>query len=438
MPAAKKKAPPPATGTKTLFQLWGSTSTSTSTSPPPPKKKTKTVAAAVHVTATTDEPPTVVVTPPSAAKIKSKNKIERSIRYEDGESHKEGLLEPALECLAKGENKKQPSIRTSVPAALESPMTKISSARKKRRVIVESDDDEASEAEFEIDAEEDQDEEEEEPDDDHDEEFSNTESDNDEEEEDLVMSDDACVPSTKKEKPSSNNITATTKASKNTNSVATKGAWNFLMKSPQPTEKKRNSSSHPATNHHNPANSSSSSSSGQSKGIYTGGDDLPVISHPQDMFHDMIFQQLPKCSRHQQVNNNNNNMQNVLDPLIQTLNGRPLRVATMCSGTESPVLALDMMSKSIDDFYQQQGDNNNNNTKAGPGGGGRKLQIEHVFSCEIEPFKQGKSIVRVSSFLFALIRQQSIFAELFIIYIWTYMRIVLLSLLILNFDNSLY
>lgn len=55
--------------------------------------------------------------------------------------------------------------------------------------------------------------------------------------------------------------------------------------------------------------------------------------------------------------------------VIKHLN-RPLRIATMCSGTESPVLALDMMSRSAEDQY------------------GVKLQIEHLFSCEIEPFKQ--------------------------------------------------
>jgi hypothetical protein len=49
---------------------------------------------------------------------------------------------------------------------------------------------------------------------------------------------------------------------------------------------------------------------------------------------------------------------------------RPLRVATMCSGTESPLLALEMMRRAVDKLY------------------GAKLRVEHVFSCEIEPFKQ--------------------------------------------------
>ena len=52
------------------------------------------------------------------------------------------------------------------------------------------------------------------------------------------------------------------------------------------------------------------------------------------------------------------------------LQGRPLRIATMCSGTESPLLALEMIRRSIEAQYAVN------------------LGIEHVFSCEIEPFKQ--------------------------------------------------
>jgi hypothetical protein len=49
---------------------------------------------------------------------------------------------------------------------------------------------------------------------------------------------------------------------------------------------------------------------------------------------------------------------------------RPLRVATMCSGTESPLLALNLISRTLREDH------------------GTPLEIEHVFSCEIEPFKQ--------------------------------------------------
>ena len=56
--------------------------------------------------------------------------------------------------------------------------------------------------------------------------------------------------------------------------------------------------------------------------------------------------------------------------LASDLAGRPIRVATMCSGTESPLLALDLICKAL---HKQHG---------------VSLQVEHVFSCEIEPFKQ--------------------------------------------------
>jgi len=42
----------------------------------------------------------------------------------------------------------------------------------------------------------------------------------------------------------------------------------------------------------------------------------------------------------------------------------------MCSGTESPLLALQLISEAMELD------------------GGSKLEIEHIFSCEIEPFKQ--------------------------------------------------
>ncbi|KAJ1020386.1 hypothetical protein NDA13_005705 [Ustilago tritici] len=56
--------------------------------------------------------------------------------------------------------------------------------------------------------------------------------------------------------------------------------------------------------------------------------------------------------------------------LAKTLKDRPLRVATMCSGTESPLLALELMCRAIHEKH------------------GIRIKVEHVFSCEIEPFKQ--------------------------------------------------
>lgn len=56
--------------------------------------------------------------------------------------------------------------------------------------------------------------------------------------------------------------------------------------------------------------------------------------------------------------------------VVQHVRGRKLRVATMCSGTESPLLALNLIGRSIKEKY------------------GMTLEVEHIFSCEIEPFKQ--------------------------------------------------
>ena len=56
--------------------------------------------------------------------------------------------------------------------------------------------------------------------------------------------------------------------------------------------------------------------------------------------------------------------------VTEHLRGRKIRVATMCSGTESPLLALDLIRRYIIQHY------------------GVPLEVEHVFSCEIEPFKQ--------------------------------------------------
>lgn len=85
-----------------------------------------------------------------------------------------------------------------------------------------------------------------------------------------------------------------------------------------------------------------------------------------------------------------------LSDLAARLAGRPIRVATMCalccglpttsrttlqncsygiescrcSGTESPLLALDLICKAVEGRH------------------GIPLKVEHIFSCEIEPFKQ--------------------------------------------------
>lgn len=80
--------------------------------------------------------------------------------------------------------------------------------------------------------------------------------------------------------------------------------------------------------------------------------DLPPIHEVPAMFSDLVSR-IPE-----------------LKGVAKRISRRPLRVATMCSGTESPLLALSLISRSV---YDQHG---------------MKINIEHVFSCEIEPFKQ--------------------------------------------------
>ncbi|KAJ5657749.1 C-5 cytosine methyltransferase [Penicillium longicatenatum] len=81
--------------------------------------------------------------------------------------------------------------------------------------------------------------------------------------------------------------------------------------------------------------------------------DLPPMSNLEEIFTDLA----------------QNAMRLGLERVLQRLDGRPLRVATVCSGTESPLLALEMIQKGL-------------------GTNGERFQFEHLFSCEIVPFKQ--------------------------------------------------
>ena len=72
---------------------------------------------------------------------------------------------------------------------------------------------------------------------------------------------------------------------------------------------------------------------------------------------------------------------NSLSDLAAQLDGRPLRIATMCSGTESPLLALELISEALFDQH------------------GVKLNIEHAFSCEIEVHTHSYTLDNHSSFL---------------------------------------
>ena len=79
---------------------------------------------------------------------------------------------------------------------------------------------------------------------------------------------------------------------------------------------------------------------------------LPPISRLPDIFRDIVSR-LPEVKT-----------------LAEHIKGRKLRVATMCSGTESPLLALNLISRAMTEKF------------------GTTIEVEHVFSCEIVPFKQ--------------------------------------------------
>ena len=59
-----------------------------------------------------------------------------------------------------------------------------------------------------------------------------------------------------------------------------------------------------------------------------------------------------------------------LREVLQKPNRQPLRVATMCSGTESPLLALEMVQDTLKSMGEPE------------------MQVDHLFSAEIVPYKQ--------------------------------------------------
>jgi hypothetical protein len=106
-----------------------------------------------------------------------------------------------------------------------------------------------------------------------------------------------------------------------------------------------------------------------------GSEDLPVITEPQGMFDDMI----------QRLARGGSTFSEYILPLLQKLSDRPLRLATMCSGTESPILALDMIQSALKRLFENDPALKRilDEKKVSS-----VLPMEHVFSCEIEPFKQ--------------------------------------------------
>ncbi|CAI7622919.1 unnamed protein product [Penicillium glandicola] len=80
--------------------------------------------------------------------------------------------------------------------------------------------------------------------------------------------------------------------------------------------------------------------------------DLPPLHTLTEIFADMASNALKMGFEH----------------VLIRLGSRPLRVATMCSGTEAPLLALELIQTGLAEAQQ--------------------LRISHAFSCEIVPFKQ--------------------------------------------------
>lgn len=78
-------------------------------------------------------------------------------------------------------------------------------------------------------------------------------------------------------------------------------------------------------------------------------------------------------------------LQNVLD----ILGDRPLKVATVCSGTESPLLALEMIEKGVQIFlFNMRVQMLLTCYPVAVLPSERRFRISHLFSCEIVPFKQ--------------------------------------------------
>ncbi|KOS41539.1 hypothetical protein ACN38_g7593 [Penicillium nordicum] len=80
--------------------------------------------------------------------------------------------------------------------------------------------------------------------------------------------------------------------------------------------------------------------------------DLPPLHTLTEIFADMASNALKMGFEH----------------VLRRLGSRPLRVATMCSGTEAPLLALELIQTGLAEAQQ--------------------LRVSHAFSCEIVPFKQ--------------------------------------------------
>ena len=109
-------------------------------------------------------------------------------------------------------------------------------------------------------------------------------------------------------------------------------------------------------------------------GVKSGGvhyENIPLLECA-DIMDDMVDR---ACSEPAMFNN-----------LRKSLAGAPLRVATMCSGTESPLLALDEVKAC--EFTTSVIMHANSDQPTALAARGANLRYEHCFSAEIEPYKQ--------------------------------------------------
>ncbi|KAE9990533.1 hypothetical protein EG327_001297 [Venturia inaequalis] len=112
------------------------------------------------------------------------------------------------------------------------------------------------------------------------------------------------------------------------------------------------------------------------------GNSLNLSSAPFSDIHDMFLDIIKKASLenlHEGVTDDRSGHEHkpgepphsgALDAMLQHFGGRSLQVATMCSGSESPILALRLIQQSL--------------TQAGK----TPFEFDHVLSAENDPFKQ--------------------------------------------------
>jgi hypothetical protein len=103
---------------------------------------------------------------------------------------------------------------------------------------------------------------------------------------------------------------------------------------------------------------------------------LPPIHNLADIFEDMVLNGLHDSKRHQ------------LQTFLEYIQGRELRVGTMCSGTECPVLALDLINDGQSLLRASMPKAKSLTCAVLTRLGKPNIPFIHVLSCEIVPYKQ--------------------------------------------------